>query len=100
MIYGNGEEITQSPGYVTITYEMIHDTRVISTDNRPHVSPKIQEYLGDSKGHWEGDELVVDTIGLNDKTFVDNYRTPHTDKMHVIERFTAAQLSFAGFDSS
>ena len=42
---------------------------------------------GESVGHYEGDELVVDTIGVNEKTFVDNYRTPHTDKMHVVERF-------------
>jgi len=44
-------------------------------------------WYGESVGHYEGDELVVDTIGLSERTFVDNYRTPHTDKMHVVERF-------------
>ena len=44
-------------------------------------------WYGDSVGHFEGDTLVVDTVGLNDKTFVDNYRTPHTTQLHVIERF-------------
>ena len=49
-------------------------------------NPKPSWY-GESVGRYEGDELVVDTIGLNDKTFVDNYRTPHTEKLHVVERF-------------
>jgi hypothetical protein len=44
-------------------------------------------WYGESVGHYEGDELVVDTVGLNDKTFVDNYRTPHTDQIHVVERW-------------
>jgi len=44
-------------------------------------------WYGESVGHYEGDELVVDTIGLNDRTFVDNYRTPHTEQLHVVERF-------------
>ncbi len=70
VIYGNGAEINQSPGYVTITYEMIHDTRIIPTDGRPHVSPKIRQYLGNSVGHWEGDELVVDTTNFTDKTAI------------------------------
>jgi hypothetical protein len=44
-------------------------------------------WFGESVGHYEGDTLVVDTIGMNDQTWIDNYRTPHTDKLHVIERF-------------
>ena len=53
----------------------------------PHsVNPKPSWY-GESVGHYEGDTLVVDTIGLNDKTFVNSFRTPHTDKLHVVERF-------------
>ncbi len=70
VIYGNGAEIAQSPGYVTITYEMIHDTRIIPTDGRPHVSSKIQQYLGNSVGHWEGDELVVETTNFTDRTAI------------------------------
>src|SRR5258708_18903475 len=49
-------------------------------------NPKPSWY-GESVGHYEGDELVVDTIGLNDRSFVDNYRTPHTEQSHVVERF-------------
>lgn len=53
----------------------------------PHSANPKPSWYGESVGHYEGDELVVDTIGLNDKTFVDNYRTPHTDQIHVVERF-------------
>jgi hypothetical protein len=53
----------------------------------PHSANPKPSWYGESVGHYEGDELVVDTIGLSDRTFVDNYRTPHTDQMHVVERF-------------
>jgi hypothetical protein len=55
--------------------------------NVPHSKNPKPSWTGESVGHYEGDELVVDTIGLNEKTFVDNYRTPHTAQMHVVERF-------------
>jgi hypothetical protein len=55
--------------------------------NVPHTEHPKSSWTGESVGHYEGDELVVDTIGFNERTFVDNYRTPHTDKMHVVERF-------------
>jgi len=70
VIYGNGAQIVQGPGVVAITYEMIHDTRIIHTDGRAHVSPAIHEYLGDSQGHWEGDELVVETTNFTDRTAI------------------------------
>ena len=53
----------------------------------PHSANPMPSYYGESVGHYEGDTLVVDTIGLNDKTFIDNYRTPHTEKLHVVERW-------------
>jgi hypothetical protein len=55
--------------------------------NVPHSAKPTPSWYGESVGHYEGDELVVDTVGLNAKTFVDNYRTPHTDQIHVVERF-------------
>lgn len=55
--------------------------------NVPHSANLKPSWFGESVGHYEGDELVIDTIGLNDRTFVDSYRTPHTDKLHVIERY-------------
>jgi hypothetical protein len=57
--------ITQTPGYVAITMEKIHDARVIPLDGSPHVSPKIRHYVGDSRGHWEGDTLVVETTNFH-----------------------------------
>ena len=67
VIYGNSNEIVQAPGYVVIRNEMIHESRVIPTDGRPHVSPNIRMYMGDSRGHWEGDSLVIETTNLTDK---------------------------------
>jgi len=55
--------------------------------NVPHSANPKPSWYGESVGHWEGDTLVVDTIGQNTKTFIDNYRTPHSDKLHVTERF-------------
>jgi hypothetical protein len=88
VIYGNGQEINQSPGYVTITYEMIHDTRVIPTDGRPHANPKIQLFLGNSVGHWEGDELVVETTNFTNKTAigVNGNGNRHSTQLKLIER--------------
>jgi carboxypeptidase family protein len=80
-----GAQIVQSPGYVTILYEAMHDSRVIPLDGRPHVSPDIRLWNGDSRGRWEGQTLVVDTTNFSDKqTF---YGAPQ-GQMHLIERFT------------
>ncbi len=89
VIYGNGAEINQSPGYVTITYEMVHDTRVIPTDGRPHVGKNIHLILGNSVGHWEGDELVVETTNFTDKTAigVNGNGNRHSTDLKLIERF-------------
>jgi hypothetical protein len=70
VVYGNGNRIVQAPGMVAITYEMIHDTRVIYTDGRPHLNTRIRGYLGDSRGRWEGDTLVVETTNLTDQTSI------------------------------
>jgi hypothetical protein len=83
-IYGNSYRIHQGPGVVTITYEMVHDTRVIPLDNRPHVAPSIRQYVGDARGHWEGNTLVVETTNFTDKT---PYRGS-SDQLKMIERFT------------
>src|SRR5438552_1873534 len=68
VIYNNGNQILQHPGYVVIRYEMIHETRVIPLDGRPHLSPAIRSYMGDPRGHWEGNTLVVHTTNFNGKT--------------------------------
>src|SRR4051812_35995836 len=82
-IYDNTSQIVQGPGYVSIRYEMIHDARVIPLDGRPHVSPKIRSYFGDSRGRWDGDTLVVDVTNFAKNA---GYRGATTN-LHVIERF-------------
>ena len=89
VIYGNGNRIVQAPGMVAISYEMIHDTRVFYTDGRPHIGQAIRQYLGDSRARWEGDELVVETTNLTDKTSIgpNGNGLRHSDKMKITERF-------------
>ena len=70
-IYNNNTRIVQSPGYVALTYEMIHETRVIPLDERPFTSGQIRGYLGDARARWEDDTLVVETQNFSDRT---NYR--------------------------
>src|SRR5580704_9628238 len=63
-LYNFGNEIVQAPGYVIIRNEMIHETRVIPLDGRPHAGKDIRTYMGDSRGHWDGNTLVVETVNL------------------------------------
>jgi hypothetical protein len=70
-IYGNSYRIVQGQGYVAITYEMVHETRIIPLETaakRPHVSGKIHTYMGDARGHFEGDTLVVETTNFLEKS--------------------------------
>jgi hypothetical protein len=76
----------QTPKEVWMVYSGDAQVRRVYLDVPHSANPK-PSYYGESVGHYEGDTLVVDTIGLNDKTFIDNYRTPHTEKLHVIERW-------------
>ena len=76
----------QTPTKVVIYNELNAQIRRIHL-NVPHSANPKPSWYGESVGRYEGDELVVDTIGLNDRTYVDNYRTPHTEQIHVVERF-------------
>jgi len=89
VVYGNGNRIVQAPGMVAFGYEMIHDTRIIYTDGRPYVGEAVRQYLGDSRARWEGDELVVVTKNLTDKTSIggNGNGLRHSDKMVITERF-------------
>ena len=82
--YNNYYQIVQTPGYVMILAEMAHDARIIPLDGRPHADAKIREWKGDSRGHWEGDTLVVDTTNFTGKT---KFRGS-SENLRVIERFT------------
>jgi hypothetical protein len=89
VIYGNGNRIVQGPGVVAMSYEMLHDTRVFYTDGRPHVGSAIREYLGDSRARWDGDELVVETTNLTNRTAVgvNGGGVRHSEQMKITERF-------------
>lgn len=82
--YNNNIRIVQGAGYVAILNEMIHDARVIPLDGHPHLPQNVRLWMGDSRGHWDGNTLVVDTTNFTDKT---NFRGAD-DKLHLIERFT------------
>src|SRR3954454_21191901 len=82
--YNNNLQIVQAPGYVVLFTEMIHDARVVPMDGRPHNSPDVRAWMGDSRGRWEGDTLVVDTTNFTDRT---NFRGSG-EHLHLVERFT------------
>jgi len=82
-IYNANTRIVQGPGVVAVTYEMIHETRLIPTTAPPHLPPHLRPYLGDSRGRWEGDTLVVDVTNFNPK---DDYRGSGAG-LHLIERY-------------
>jgi len=91
VIYGNGQQIVQGPGYVTIMQEMVHEARVIPLDGRPHAGQNIRSYMGDARGHWEGSTLVVETTNfLGNRTGMagNGGGTPLTDALRLTERFT------------
>ena len=82
--YNNNYQIVQGPGYVMILVEMVHDVRIIPTDGRPHLPANIRQWFGDSRGHWEGDTLVVETTNFTDKS---SFRGSD-ENMKLIEKFT------------
>jgi hypothetical protein len=96
--YNNGMQILQAPGLVVLNLEMIHETRMIYTDNRPGVNPVIQEYMGESRGHWEnGNTLVWTTTNIHPGASMTNIgiagspagnRTPTSEKLKLTERIT------------
>ncbi len=79
--------ILQTPDHVVITYEFAHAVRIIYTDGSPHPLPN-DFWMGDSRGHWEGDTLVVDTTHFNGRTWLDAAGNFHSDALQVVERYT------------
>jgi hypothetical protein len=93
--YNNAYQIVQTPGYVVILHEMIHEARIIPVDGRPHLDKSIRLWTGDPRGHWEGDTLVVETTNFNDKGWIATNAAsgrirgvPHSEALHLVERFT------------
>ena len=92
--YNNNYQIIQAPGYVIILVEMIHDARVIPIDGRPHLPSTVRQWLGDSRGHWDGDTLVVETTNFTNKT---NFRGA-SENMRLIERFTRTDANTVTYE--
>ena len=93
--YNNAYEFIQTPGYVVIRYEMIHNARIIPLDGRPRLGEKIRQWDGEPRGHWEGNTLVVESSNYNDKGMIATSAAtqrvrgiPQSEALHVIERFT------------
>jgi hypothetical protein len=98
--YNNAYQIIQIPGYVVIASEMIHDTRIIPLDGRPHLGSNIRQWNGDSRGRFEGNTLVVETTNFNDKGSIATSAAtgrirgiPQSEQLHLVERFTRVDAS-------
>src|SRR5262245_6732348 len=94
VVYNNGNQILQAPGYVVFRNEMIHEARVIPLDGRAHVDSKIKMFMGDSRGHWEGNTLVVETTNFTDKDAIGSNGAGypgdpgyHSEQLKIVERF-------------
>ena len=88
-LHGNSYQIVQAPGFVAIRYEIMHETRVIPLDGRPHVGAGIHLDMGDARGHWEGDSLVVESTNFNGRSA---YRNANAATLRLLERFTRTAL--------
>jgi hypothetical protein len=86
--YQGGLQILQMPGQVVFLYEYGHHWRVVPVDGRPHVDENILLWMGDSRGHWEGNTLVIDTTNHNDQTWFDQVGSFHSTALRVTERWT------------
>jgi len=93
--YNNAYQILQSPGYIVIMSEMIHDARVIPLSGGAHAPAEVRSWDGDSRGHWDGNTLVVDTTNFNGKGWIATSAAtgrikgiPQSEALHVVERFT------------
>jgi len=93
--YNAGNHIIQIPGYVVIIYEMIGEARIIPLDDRPHIDQRIRQWMGDSRGRWEGDTLIVETTNFSEKGWITPnqnagrmHGVPVSRHLRVIERFT------------
>ncbi|HLH00035.1 MAG TPA: hypothetical protein VKX49_27240 [Bryobacteraceae bacterium] len=103
--YNNAYQIIQTPGQVVIVSEMIHNTRVIPIDGRPHLPASVRLWDGDSRGHWEGKTLVVDTTNFNDKGWIATSAATgrvkgvmQSEALHVTERFTRTDADTLNYE--
>jgi hypothetical protein len=105
VVYDNAYQILQTPGYVVILYNMIHDTRIIPLDGRPHLPQSVRQWNGDPRGHWEGDTLVVETTNFNGKGMIASANLngrlrsiPETEGASIVERFTRVDAKTINYE--
>ncbi len=91
-------QIVQTPKVTAIVYEYIHINRTIYTDGSQHPPAHIDWWLGDSRGRWEGDTLVVDVVHFNDQTWFDRAGNFHSDALHVVERYTLTDADHINYE--
>ena len=92
--YNNGGQVVQAPGYVMIMNEMAHDARIIPIDGRPHLDSSLRTWNGDSRGHWEGDTLVIDTTNFSTKS---DFMGSH-ENLHLTERITRGDADTLNYE--
>jgi hypothetical protein len=93
-------QIQQTPGNIVFLFEFQHAYRVIPLDGRPHAPENVKLYMGDSRGHWEGNTLVVDVTNNNDQTWFDLVGSFHSDKMHIVERYTPLSANTMRYEAT
>ncbi len=96
IIYNNDFQIVQSPGYVVIAPEMIHSARIVPLDRRPHIGKNLHEWLGDSRGHWDGNTLVIETTNFKHETNIFQDADPAT--FRLTERFTRVDAKTINYE--
>ena len=97
-LYNNNYHIVQAPGYVAILQEHIHETRLIPLDGRPHLGDQVRQWLGDSRGRWDGNTLVIETTNFNDRAIIRGFRGPPSESLRVVERFTRVAANMIDYE--
>jgi hypothetical protein len=95
-----GFQIMQPQGSVVLLFEAFHAFRIIHMDGKPHPEGNIRLFEGDSRGHWEGDSLVVDVANQNDKTWFDMEANFHSEDIHVVEKFTPVDSNTIKYEAT
>jgi hypothetical protein len=93
-------QIFQTPEKLTMLFEYVHATRFVYTNGTPHPPGHIDWWMGDSRGRWEGDTLVVDVIDFNDQTWFDRAGNFHSDELHLVERYTAMDVDHITYEAT
>ena len=91
-------QIFQKPDTLTMLFEYVHATRFVYTNGTPHPPGHIDWWMGDSRGRWEGDTLVVDVVDFNEETWFDRAGNFHSDELHLVERFTPLDRDHITYD--